>query len=74
MKSYLDQITAGYVRAMERFNRLDEQVRMMFAHNHFSGGEMPGDYIQVMLQKNAARKVLDRWFLVFNSACKRNLK
>lgn len=74
MKNYLDRITMGYVSAFSKFNELDTAVRSMFAHNHLSGGEMDRNYLQVMMAKNKARVMVDRWFRVFNSATKRFAK
>lgn len=74
MKNYLDRITRGYVAALSKFNELDTAVRSMFANNHLTGGEMDGNYIQTMLEKNKARIMVDRWFRVFDSATKRLAK
>lgn len=70
MSDYLDKIAAGYVRQLSKVNRLEDETRREYVKFYRTSIPTP-EYKSIINAREHARKILDRWYKVFNSASKR---
>lgn len=68
---YLDRIAAGYVRQLSIVNKIETKTRQIFASFHRNGCPEPTEYMSLLESREKARKILDRWLRIFDSATKR---